>query len=225
MPDRWAPGDEGRHGAGAGPWWAERWWFAWGDTATASAGFTELVLFPNRSQAWYRAALVRPGAPLLAIVDHDAPIPRLGLELRAEGLWADHTVEAAFEQWTVANEAYALALDDGDELIGRGYGTPEPMAFDVEWYASSGPVAMDHGYAQAGEVVGVVELGGGRRLDVQAPAARAHTWGPLTLPDVDDGADEPAAMRVPDRWPAPFGAVVDDVLTPAGWRRARRPSV
>lgn len=221
--------DEGRHRAGEGPWWAERWWFGWweseGDGGPAG-GFAELVLLPNQARAWYRAALVRPGHPLLAVVDHDVPMPRVGLELRGEGLWADHTVEASFEQWTVTNETYALAVDEPDELIGRGYGRPVPLAFDVEWYASApavsgAAVSGAAGYGQTGEVVGVVELGGAVSHAVHGVATRRHDWGPLALPDLGDAPADGA--RVPDRWPAPFAVVVDDVLTAGGWRRWRRP--
>lgn len=223
--------DEGPHPAGEGPWWAERWWFAWveglDDPATAGGGFVELVLFPNRRAGWYRSALVRPGEPLLAIVDHAVPLPRVGLELRSDGLWADHTVEAPLAQWTVANEAYALAVDDPDELSGRGYGTPTPFALDAEWYASAParPYAggTGPGYEQDGGLEGTVELGGGRRLEVRGAAAtRAHTWGPLVLPAPDGATTAPAVARVPDRWPAPFDVVVEDVLAADGWRRRLR---
>lgn len=230
-----AAADEGRHAAGEGPWWAERWWFGWwweepgAGAGAPSGGFVELVLLPNQRAGWYRSALVRPGEPLLAIVDHAVPVPRIGLELRSDGLWADHTVEAPLVQWTLANEAFALAVDDPDELTGRGYGTPSPFALDAEWYADAparplpaGPVA---GYEQTGGLEGTVELGGGRRLEVQgAAAARSHTWGPLVLPAVDGAPSAPAHGRVPDRWPAPFDAVVEDVLTDGGWHRWHRPA-
>lgn len=219
--------DEGPHPAGDGPWWAERWWFGWwAGSAGEGGGFVELTLFPNRRHGWYRCALVRPGEALLVIVDHDVPVPRVGLEFRSHGLWADHTVEASHRQWTVANEAFALALDDPDELIGRGYGTPQPFALDAEWYAAADPVAAPGGvggYTQAGELEGTVELGGGRRLAVDGMAARAHTWGPVVLPPAG-APDGPVLGRVPDRWPDPFAAVVDDVLTPAGWSRWLRPA-
>ena len=93
------PADEGRHAPGDGPWWAERWWFGWGGpTADDGGGFVELVLLPNQRLAWYRAALARRGRPLLAVVDHEAPLPRPGLELRSTGLWADHTMESPVAQ-------------------------------------------------------------------------------------------------------------------------------
>ena len=55
------------------------------------------------------------------------------------GLWAEHVCDAPMEQWTVANETFATALDDPDEALGRGYGTPTALAFDLEWYALAPP--------------------------------------------------------------------------------------
>ena len=217
------PADEGRHAAGDGPWWAERWFFGW-STATGG-GFAELVLFPNQRRAWYRSALVVAGEPLLVVVDHEAPLPRVDLTLRAHELWADHVVEAPFQQWTVANETRALSVDDPDDVVGRGYGDVVPIAFDLEWYASAeARTAADEGgdgYEQDGEIDGVVELGGGVHLPVAARSTRSHTWGPLRLPAVGSEIVD-VVGRVPDRWPAPFDVIVVDVLTADGWRRERR---
>ena len=214
--------DERLHQHGEGPWWRESWWFAFADGA-GLGGYTELTLFPAQSRSWYRSVLVRPDQPLLVIEDLDAPLPRQDLELKSEGLWADHVCEAPMRQWTVANEAYAVALDDPEEAIGRGYGVPTPVAFDVEWYAGAPVTRVADGYRQCGEVHALIELPGGP-LSFVAPAWRDHRWGPFVLPDVV-GADEQVdgwSFVVPWRLPAPFGAVVEDVLTNDGWRRQRR---
>ena len=52
-----------------------------------------------------------------------------------------------------ANETYAAALDDPDDALGRAYGMPTPIAFDLEWYAT----------APAGRPVGRRRLRAGRR--------------------------------------------------------------
>ena len=49
----------------------------------------------------------------------------------------------AFEQWTVANEAYAVALDHPDDALGRAHGRPAPVAFDIEWYAEAAPEPLE----------------------------------------------------------------------------------
>ena len=83
------------------------------------------------------ARLARTGEPLLHVTDWEVPLPAAGLALRSHGLWADHICEAPFEQWTVANETYAVALDDPADALDRAYGTAAALAFDVEWYASA----------------------------------------------------------------------------------------
>ncbi len=138
---RWAAADEGRHAGDGDPAWREGWAFD-GWAPDGSWGWsTALVLWPERHRAWYWAALVRAGEPLLHLADLDLGVPR-ALELRSHGLWASHVCEAPFEQWTVANEAYAVILDDPFDALGRAHGTPTPVAFDLEWYATSRPSAL-----------------------------------------------------------------------------------
>ena len=106
--------------------------------------------------------------------------------VKAPGLWAEHTCDAPMQQWTVANETYATALDDPDDALGRAYGVPTAMAFDLEWYATGGrgrragrlrpgrrrarprraagrPAAPDGGRRPAAGTAGATALGAGRR--------------------------------------------------------------
>ncbi len=210
-----SPADEARHPAPPGDaGWREAWWFdAW--RADGSLAVTcRLTLVPARHLAWYWCHLVRRGEPLLQVVDVDAPLPAAGLTVRTHGLWADHVCESAFEQWTVANEANAVALDEPDDALGRAYGEAAPLAIDLEWYAAAPPAATASGYVQAGEVHGVIELRSGV-VDVEGPAARGHEWGavgygraPARPPD---GPRAPVAL--------PDGGVLEQVATSAGWVR------
>jgi hypothetical protein len=157
--------DERRHRAAG----AETWWFgAW----RAGAGvFAQLSV--QHGRAWYWSVVVRRGEPLLRVVDCDIDLPRVGLELRTSGLWADHMCESPGEQWTVANECYADALDQ----IGDPYGTPSPYALDLEWYAAELPSWDGDGYRQSGTADGVIELGSGRSLLIDGwKADRGHGW-------------------------------------------------
>ena len=46
------------------------------------------------------------------------PAPRNGgLELRTEGLWADHTIETPFDHLSLGCEAFAIQVDDPAEAI------------------------------------------------------------------------------------------------------------
>src|SRR5262249_46638633 len=188
------PADEGRHRADTGADWAETWVFdVWLPDASAGA-FTWLTLHPNERRAWYWSVLSRRGQPQLHVADVDAPLPATGLRVRTTGLWADHTCEAPFEQWTVQNECYAVALADPAEALGRAYGEATPIALDLEWYATAPPERMAGGYWQAGEGHAVVELAGGA-IDLVGPAARSPTWGLWTPVPAAPLAGRPAYPR------------------------------
>ncbi len=185
--------------------------------------------------AWYWAALARDGRPLLHVADFEVPVRADPFIVKGEALWAEHTCDDPMAQWSIGNETYASAIDDPDEALGRAYGDPTPIAFDLEWYAT-GPStrlepagersAIDVGYEQVGVVHGAIEILGEPRLElVEVPAHRWHRWtthhtgfGPLTLPEVRAHSGVRAPFAFPD------GSVSDLVLTPEGWaRRAARP--
>ena len=214
---------------------AEEWVFtAWVPDATVGVISGHRIV--GRT-AWYWAALAREGRPLLHVADFDVPVRADPFIVKGEALWAEHTRDAPMEQWTVGNETYAAALDDPDEALGRAYGTPTPIAFDLEWYATGGPVALTlpaapdattPGYEQPGVVHGRIEILGEPPLDVaEIPAHRWHRWtgstdpsavmGPLVLPEAMAHTGVRAPFAFPD------GTRTDWVLTTAGWReRARR---
>lgn len=178
-------------------------------------------------RAWYWSAVVRDGAPLLHVAEWDVPRRADSPDvLKAHGLWAEHHCEAPMEQWTVANECFAAALDDPDEALGRGFGTPTGLALDLEWYATRPPIALTAvegmGFRQDGVVHGVIETAGGPLHLTEAPGRRWRRWGTalgaLTLPD----AYAHTGLRAPFAFPD--GTVADWVLTPDGFRaRATSP--
>ena len=213
------PADERWHEAAA----VEEWVFAaW--TPDARLG----VLSGHRllgRRAWYWAALARAGAPLLHVAEWDVPVRADRMIVKASALWAEHVCDDPLRQWSVGNETYAAALDDPDDGLGRAYGAPTPIAFDLEWYATADTVAVDDGYAQDGVVHGAIDVGGEPRLElVEVPASRWHRWrvdgplAPLPLPPARAHTGVRAAFAFPD------GSSADLVLTPEGWRsRAPRP--
>jgi len=216
----------------------EEWVFAaWTDDASLGVISGHRLVGPT---AWYWAALARKGRPLLHITDFDVPV-RLAdpFIVKGEAMWAEHTREARMEQWTVGNETYASSLDDPDDALGRAYGDPTPIAFDLEWYATNGPTPlelspdMSVGYEQPGVVHGSIEILGETPVELTEVAARRwHRWstgpkiahtdpeiaqevamGPLPLPEAVAHTGVRAPFRFPD------GSISDLVLTPAGWRR------
>jgi hypothetical protein len=235
--------DEAAHrvapGAG-GPWWSELWWFG-GTDGHGTGVFTAFGVVPSMRRSWYVTGLVRPGRPLAFVADDEIVWREGQLSLRRPGLWADHVCEAPFEQWTVANEAHAVELDDPEEAIGDARGTQTALAVDLEWYASApavplrpdraaiasaGAAATLDGYLQLGEIDGVVELPGGS-ITCTGPATRIHGWGDLSLLATAGAGGRDVAtadeVTVPVRWPMIGAAlVVEHRLTQAGWTLAPR---
>lgn len=170
--------------------------------------------------AWYWAALARPGEPLVHVTEWHVPRRSDPLLVKADGLWAEHTCDAPMAQWTVANETYAAALDDPDDALGRAYGTPTAVAFDVEWYATAEPSPVESGYEQRGVVHAEIELAGtpGLRLE-EAAARRWHRWGTTLPPVALSEAYAHGNVRAPFAFPD--GTISDWVLTPDGWRSRR----
>jgi len=176
--------DEGRHAPGAEPWWGEAWLFDFwvpGPDGPVLGGYACLTLLPNRRRAWYWSALVGRGRPLVSVVDLEVALPRSGLAIRSDGLWADHVCESPFEHWTVGSEALAVTLDDPDDALEGARGVPTPLGFDLEWEATAAPRrSRPAGYVQACAVHGEVLVGPTgevERLCVDGVGHRAHWWG------------------------------------------------
>jgi hypothetical protein len=176
-------------------------------------------------RAWYWAALARASEPVLHVTEFDVAVRGDPMIVKASALWAEHTCDAPMEQWSVGNETYAAALDDAEEALGRAYGVPTPIAFDLEWYAVAAPVAITDGYEQRGVVHGAIDVAGIPRIELaEVPAHRWHRWadhdlGPVPVPAVLAHTGIRAPFRFPD------GTTADWVLTPDGWRsRAPRPA-
>jgi hypothetical protein len=169
--------------------------------------------------AWYWAALVESGRPLLHLTEWDVTVRSDPFIVKAPEMWAEHHCDALMEQWSVGNEAHAAALDDPEEALGRAYGIPTPMAFDLEWYATAAPTGLGDGYEQVGVVHGLVEiLDRSNVFFDEAPAHRWRRWTtdavlpPIALGDAVAHTGLRAAFAFPD------GSISDWVLSPRGWR-------
>ncbi|HEX2039216.1 MAG TPA: hypothetical protein VHF47_05725 [Acidimicrobiales bacterium] len=204
------------------------------------AGFVGLAF--QAGVAWYWAGLVGDGRPYLLVRDADVALPRssASLELRAEGLWADHTCETPFDHWSYGLEAFGVALDDPDEALGAERGDRTPLGFDLDWEATAEPDGGDGAYAQPGIVHGEV-LVGSERLAFDGLGWRRHEWGGISAAGfagvTADGGPvrqspvEPAAVVTLHRAPLVLpGGVLDrrlgrvgDALGWAEWLRPPRP--
>jgi hypothetical protein len=172
--------DERRHPPGPEAWWNESWYFDFATTDGSLGGYVRLGLYPGQDVAWYWACLVGEGRPLVIVTDHEVTPPAgASLEVRAEGLWADHTVEAPFDHMTLGCEAFALAVEDPAEVYGDARGDRVPFGLDLEWdtdgeaYAYPGGVTR---YEVPSRVHGEV-LVGDEVIALDAIGQRDHSWG------------------------------------------------
>lgn len=168
------------HRPGVEPSWEESWAVDFAAPDGSLGGFVRLALHPRAGVAWYWACLVGRRRPLVVVRDQDVARPRLGLELRGEGLWSAMHCETPDEHWSVALEAFAVAFDDAREACRGQRGDLVPFGLDLEWEAA-GPV--DHregadGYDQAGDVHGEILLGQ-EAIDFEGTGHRVHAWGPV----------------------------------------------
>jgi hypothetical protein len=114
--------------------------------ADGFAGFVRLELREAEQIAWYWTYLV--GVPdvegVVVVRDHEVLLPRQGLEIRAEGLWAELWCEAPREHWTFGLESFGVRLDAPEDALRAGGEIGERVAvgLDIEWeVGDDGPPA------------------------------------------------------------------------------------
>ena len=172
------PEDERRHIPGSERLWGESWYFDFAQPDGSLGGYVRLGLYPNLGVAWWWAYVVGEGRPLVAVRDHDVPLPTQGLEIRTEGLWGELLCETPHEHWSIGMEAFGVALDDPTESYRGERGDRVAVGLDLEW-EERGPVypyALTSRYEQACRVTGEVLIGD-ETIDVDAVGERDHSWG------------------------------------------------
>ena len=175
------PTDEGRHGPDDAPLWNESYYLDWFDDAQKIGGYLRVGLYPNLDRVWYWACLVGVDRNLVTVIDHEVALPpsSTSLELRHEGLWADHTIETPLTHMSVNLEAFALELDDATEVYRGGFGHRVPFGFELDWETDRAaylwpPVTPR--YEIPCRVHGQV-LVGDEVLEIDGWGQRDHSWG------------------------------------------------
>ena len=101
------------------------------------------------------------------------------LELRGDALWTHAICETPLEHWTVAMEAFAVALDDPFDAWHGERGDRIGLAFDLEWENHAGELRWtgDSGYRVACTVNGDLQVGDESWTSLSAAGHRWHSWG------------------------------------------------
>lgn len=129
------PADERHHEPTDDPLWNESYYLDFFDLAGELGGYVRIGKYPNLGVIWYWACVVGPGRPLVTVIDNTVPLPAVpgSLEIRHDGLWADHHVETPLEHFSLGLEAFGVGFDDPADVYRGAYGDRTPVAFDLEW--------------------------------------------------------------------------------------------
>lgn len=83
--------------------------------------------------ASFHAVLFRSDDDPLVLVEVAIPVTNPRWEFRSSGLWVEAVCERPGEHWSYGLEAFALAIDGADELLGRGYGLRTPLGWELDF--------------------------------------------------------------------------------------------
>ena len=175
------PTDEQRHRPDDTELWNESYYFDWFSEDLSLGGYVRIGFYPNLQRVWYWACLVGPDRPLVTVIEHDVPLPSsaTSLEVRHEGLWADHTVETPNEHMSINLESFALQLDDPAEVYHDPRGERVPFGFELDFFTDRAaylwpPVTPR--YEIPCRVHGDVMIGD-ERIEFDGWGQRDHSWG------------------------------------------------
>lgn len=178
-----APGEERPHRPTDDPTWIEAYLF---DLVHGSGDLgvsIELLSWPQAGRVAFHVSVVERTERLISLVDPDVPAPRPpSLELRAPGLWADVGIQTPREHVTVDLEAFAVALDDPNEVFAGAYGHRTALGSELEWETAAEPVVTRPLTAASGayEIPCIVHgelLLADRTIEIDGWGWRSHRWG------------------------------------------------
>jgi hypothetical protein len=160
--------------------------------ADGFAGLVRLELREAESIAWYWTYLV--GVPgfegVIVVRDHEVTLPRQGLEIRAEGLWAELWCESAREHWTFGLEAFGVRLDAPEDALRPGGEIGERVAvgLDLEWEVgdASATDGLVHGDVLVGRERFTIEAPGSFYENVEAPTVEGAVVARVIVPGVGE---------------------------------------
>ncbi|MEZ5134074.1 MAG: hypothetical protein R2699_03200 [Acidimicrobiales bacterium] len=179
-----AAGGRAIHPVGDGPLWGESWYFDFHDAAGTVGGYVRIGQYPNLGVTWYWACLVGADRPPHRHRPHhpDAGRDRSSLELRSEGLWADHNLEEPWQRWSPGLEAFALAVDDPAEAYAettggaRACARRSPSTWSGRRTGRSSPIRRASTATIRAAPTASLDVGT-ERLEIDGFGQRDHSWG------------------------------------------------
>ena len=175
------PADERTHPAGPELLWNESLYMDFTAADGSLGGYVRIGRYPNLGVIWYWGCVVGPDRPLVTVIDNAVPFPTRyeSLELRTDGLWADHHAQVPLDHFTLGLEAFGVALDDPAETYRGLRGDRTALGFDLEWDTDGIPFRWPAGldrYEIPCRVHGEI-LVGDERIEFEGPGQRDHSWG------------------------------------------------
>lgn len=174
--------DEQRHSHDDTELWNESYYLDWFNDDLSIGGYVRIGFYPNLDRVWYWACLVGPDRRLVSVVEHDIPMPRSGssLDVRYDGLWADHVVETPGEHMSINLESFALVVDDPTEMYrSEPRGERVPFGFELDFETDRASYMwpdVTPRYEIPCRVHGTVQLGK-ETVRVDGWGQRDHSWG------------------------------------------------
>jgi hypothetical protein len=176
--------DENRHPFGEGDYWSESYYLDFFDDGGTLGGYLRIGLYPNlgdHGTVWYWGCVVEQDHDLVTVIDHEVPLPSSdrSLEIRTQGLWADHNIETPLDHMSIGLEAFGVGLDDPTAVYHGSRGTKVALGFELDWETDGRPYAYPlpaERYEIPCRVHGQI-LRGDDRLEFDGWGQRDHSWG------------------------------------------------
>ncbi len=176
------PIDERRHSPDGEQLWNESYYLDWFSEDLSLGGYVRIGFNPGLGTVWYWACLVGPDRPLITVIENDIPMPKSpsSLELRHDGLWADHVIETPLEHMSINLESFALVLDDAADVYHEPRGERIPFGFELDFHtdraAYQWPAEVTPRYEIPCRVDGRI-LVGDEVIEFDGWGQRDHSWG------------------------------------------------
>ncbi|MEM9565346.1 MAG: hypothetical protein AAGA93_22175 [Actinomycetota bacterium] len=90
-------------------------------------------------RAAFHTLVLRADELPLVLVEPEMPVTNPRWEFRTSGLWVEAVCEQAGVHWSYGLEAFAVAIDEPEELLGRGYGHRTALGWELDFV-----VDVDH---------------------------------------------------------------------------------